>query len=143
LAAVTLPGYRPLRNRSNNWGFDPAEQQNLTFTGMGLDINVHDQWAVESMGRVQDRTVEHLGVADRAISANRRLLLAALDDQQAGRPLPTQRAHGAAGSSGPPAVDTVGPTAQWRDHWLAREQSRRRESPWAPPTTSAAADGAG
>jgi len=24
--------------------------------GMGADINVHDQWAVESMGRIQDRT---------------------------------------------------------------------------------------
>ena len=27
-----------------------------TYTGMGADINVHDQWAVESMGAIQDRT---------------------------------------------------------------------------------------
>ena len=58
LQEVTLPDYRPLRNRRNNWGFDPVEQRDLTYTGMGLDINVHDQWAVESMGAIQDRTVE-------------------------------------------------------------------------------------
>ena len=32
--------------------------------GMGEeDINVHDQWAVESMGAIQDRTREHLGTS--------------------------------------------------------------------------------
>jgi phthalate 4,5-dioxygenase oxygenase subunit len=52
LQGVTLPDYRPVRNRSNDWGFDPLEQRDLTYTGMGLDINVHDQWAVESMGPI-------------------------------------------------------------------------------------------
>ena len=70
LEGVTLPDYRPVRNRSNNWGFDPQEQKELTYTGMGLDINVHDQWAVESMGPIQDRTVERLGVSvDHIMSA--------------------------------------------------------------------------
>ena len=73
---------------SNNWGFDAAEQSDLTYTGMGLDINVHDQWAVESMGRIQDRTVERLGVSDRAVTANRRLLLRAIDAFEAGRATP-------------------------------------------------------
>jgi phthalate 4,5-dioxygenase oxygenase subunit len=36
------------------------------------DINVHDQWAVESMGAIQDRTREHLGTSDKVIMANRR-----------------------------------------------------------------------
>jgi hypothetical protein len=40
---------------------------------MGADINVHDQWAVESMGRIQDRTREHLGQSDKAIVEYRRL----------------------------------------------------------------------
>ncbi len=57
----TLPEYRSKKNRSNNYGYNPEEQQQLTYTGMGLDINVHDQWAVESLGRIQDRTREHLG----------------------------------------------------------------------------------
>ena len=39
-----------------------------TYTGMGEDINVHDQWAVESQGTIQDRTREHLGLTDKASS---------------------------------------------------------------------------
>ena len=55
---------------------------------MGTDINVHDQWACESMGAIQDRTEEHLGTSDKAISAYRRLLRAALDDAgKGGEPL--------------------------------------------------------
>src|SRR5690606_8491240 len=51
-----LPDYAPLKNKRNNYGFNPDEQAKLTYTGMGLDINVHDQWAVESPGPILDRT---------------------------------------------------------------------------------------
>ena len=71
-----LPDYVPRKNKSNDYGFDPHEQEHETFTGMGADINVHDQWACESMGAIQDRTHEHLGQSDKAISAYRRLLRA-------------------------------------------------------------------
>jgi phenylpropionate dioxygenase-like ring-hydroxylating dioxygenase large terminal subunit len=133
LAGVSLPDYRPLRNRANNWGFDPGEQRALTYTGMGLDINVHDQWAVESMGAIQDRTVERLGVSDRAVTANRRLLLRAADAYQAGGPLPARPLDqaAAAGLTGPLAVDTVAPSESWRQHWRMREAARRRSCPWA------------
>ena len=60
-----LPEYRSKKNRSNDYGFDPHEQEHTTYTGMGEDINVHDQWAVESLGRIQDRTKEHLGAPTR------------------------------------------------------------------------------
>ena len=63
---------------------------------MGLDINVHDQWAVESMGRVQDRTHERLGVSDRAVTANRRLLLRAIDAFTDGGRCPARPADEAA-----------------------------------------------
>lgn len=133
LSEVSLPDYRPLRNRANNWGFDPAEQRNLTYTGMGLDINVHDQWAVESMGAVQDRTVERLGSSDRAVTANRRLLLSALDDLDAGNPTPALPLDdvAAAGLRGPRAVDTISPEDGWEEHWRKREHERRASSPWA------------
>lgn len=133
LQGVSLPDYRPLRNRRNNWGFDPAEQRNLTYTGMGLDINVHDQWAVESMGAIQDRTVERLGVSDRAVTANRRLLLKAIDAHGAGAALPAHPADGpqAARLTGPTAIDSVCPTIGWEEHWREREAGRRAESPWA------------
>ncbi|QSB15881.1 aromatic ring-hydroxylating dioxygenase subunit alpha [Natronosporangium hydrolyticum] len=133
---VSLPDYRPLRNRDNNWGFDPSEQRNLTYTGMGLDINVHDQWAVESMGRIQDRTVERLGVSDRAVTANRRLLLRAIDDFVAGKPVPGRPADEPAATelTGPLAIDTVTPTDGWEQAWRHREADRRAGSPWGPAT---------
>ena len=56
LELYELPDYIPRKNKSNDYGFDPHEQEHETFTGMGADINVHDQWACESMGAIQDRT---------------------------------------------------------------------------------------
>ncbi len=53
---VELPSYRSRTGRAERWGFDPQEQATATFTGMGEDINVHDQWAVESPGATFDRT---------------------------------------------------------------------------------------
>jgi phthalate 4,5-dioxygenase len=133
LEGVSLPDYRPLRNRANNWGFDPAEQRDLTYTGMGLDINVHDQWAVESMGRVQDRTTERLGVSDRAVTANRRLLLRAIESFENGGAIPARPADrtGADALTGPLAIDTVAPAADWEATWRRREAERRSASPWA------------
>jgi phenylpropionate dioxygenase-like ring-hydroxylating dioxygenase large terminal subunit len=133
LKEVSLPDYRPRRNRSNGWGYDPAEQRELTYTGMGLDINVHDQWAVESMGRIQDRTTERLGVSDRAVTANRRLLLRAIDACGAGGELPARPVDEASAArlTGPLAVDVVAPSEQWEQTWRAREADRRARSPWA------------
>ena len=56
LATCELPDYKSRFNKSNDYGFDPHEQATETYTGMGMDINVHDQWAVESTGAIQDRT---------------------------------------------------------------------------------------
>ncbi|MCU1528905.1 MAG: kshA 3 [Frondihabitans sp.] len=133
LKEVSLPEFRPTKGRHNNWGFDAAEQKNLTFTGMGLDINVHDQWAVESMGSIQDRTVERLGISDRAVTANRRLLLRAIEQFEAGGPTPGHPIDepGARALRGPIAMDTVAPTGSWQEHWRAREAERRASSPWA------------
>jgi phenylpropionate dioxygenase-like ring-hydroxylating dioxygenase large terminal subunit len=133
LQNVTLPDYRPTRNRDNNWGFDASEQQSLTYTGMGLDINVHDQWAVESMGPIQDRTVERLGVSDRAVTTNRRLLLRAIKAHEAGQPTPGLALDeaGAHELRGPLAVDTVTPADDWQTAWREHEAARRARSPWA------------
>ena len=70
-----MPDYAPIHGRHDHWGFDPEEQRTRTYLGMGEDdINLHDQWAVESMGEIQDRTREHLGTSDKVIMANRRTL---------------------------------------------------------------------
>ncbi|MEE8334454.1 MAG: aromatic ring-hydroxylating dioxygenase subunit alpha [Alphaproteobacteria bacterium] len=121
------PDYRAVRNRENHWGFDPAEQNTGTFTGMGMDINVHDNWAVESPGPIFDRTGEHLGATDKAIIANRRLLAGAIDAVGRGDPAPMMPAT----MQGPLAVDTLCPPEGWESAWRAWERDRRRRSPWA------------
>ena len=79
-----LPDYAPIKNKRNQYGYNPDEQSSLTYTGMGMDINVHDQWAVESPGPIQDRTKEHLGKTDVGISLNRRKLRDAISQLKEG-----------------------------------------------------------
>ncbi len=71
LELYELPDYKSRKNRSNDYGFDPHEQASATYTGMGGDINVHDQWAVESMGAIQDRGQGDRAVSPPAAAANR------------------------------------------------------------------------
>lgn len=134
LKLYTLPDYRPRRNRDNDWGFDPEEQRTRTFTGMGEDINVHDQWAIESQGRIQDRTREHLGTTDRAIIEYRRLLAEAITAKQEGRPLLMQLdAARARAMTGPAVIDGVGPAEGWERYWVEADARRRDAAPWAAP----------
>jgi phthalate 4,5-dioxygenase oxygenase subunit len=99
---------------------------------------VHDQWAVESMGPVQDRTVERLGVSDRAVSANRRLLLRSIEAFASGAATPAHPISEAeaAKMTGPIAMDTIAANDAWQTRWLEREAERRAASPWAGPLTS-------
>jgi phthalate 4,5-dioxygenase len=132
LELYELPDYRPRRNRANNWGFDPDEQRRETFTGMGHDINVHDQWAIESQGRIQDRTREHLGTSDRAIIEYRRLLTEAIDRHKEGTALPARPdAATAASLHGPAVADGVGPADGWERYWQETDDRRRAAAPWA------------
>jgi len=132
LQLYELPDYVPRKNRSNDYGFDPSEQASDTFTGMGLDINVHDQWACESMGSIQDRTKEHLGQSDKAISAYRRLLRQAIDEAKGnGRPLMVLDPASAAKLTGPAAIDGIGPSEGWQAYWRLTDENRRKASNWA------------
>ncbi len=139
LELYELPDYRPRRNRSNDYGFDPHEQASRTYTGMGDDINVHDQWAVESMGAIQDRTREHLGSSDKAIAAYRRLLLRAIDDVAAGRrPLLALPPDPVSHLMGPASIDAVGPVDGWQDYWVEQDRARRAAAPWSAGLTAVA-----
>lgn len=134
LELYSLPDYKPRLNRDNNYGFDAEEQRTQTYTGMGSDINVHDQWAVESLGPIADRTNEHLGASDKAITAYRRQLLQAIDAVDAGGEAPmTFPPPAARNAFGPIAVDTIGPAGGWREHWQAYHRERIERSPWAAP----------
>jgi phenylpropionate dioxygenase-like ring-hydroxylating dioxygenase large terminal subunit len=132
LELYKLPDYKPRINRSNDYGFNPAEQQSRTYSGMGFDINVHDQWAVESQGRLHDRTREYLASSDKAIVAYRRLLLRAIEQAERGeRPLMVLNAAEAQRMSGPAAVDGIGPSEAWQTYWRKNDRRRRQGSAWA------------
>jgi hypothetical protein len=131
LALYQLPDYIPNKNKSNDYGFDPHEQEHETFTGMGADINVHDQWACESMGSIQDRTSEHLGTSDKAISAYRgcygrrssRLAKARSRSWSLSRRRPQA-------SQAPAAIDGIGPADDWQGYWQKTEVSKRQAASW-------------
>src|SRR5215475_11772242 len=131
LELYELPDYVPRKNKSNDYGFDAHEQEHETFTGMGTDINVHDQWACESMGAIQDRTTEHLGSSDKAISAYRKLLREAIEKSGKGEtPIMVLDPKQAASITGPAAIDGIGPADDWRGYWQKSESSKRQAASW-------------
>ncbi|MDF3032149.1 MAG: ring-hydroxylating oxygenase subunit alpha [Moraxellaceae bacterium] len=125
LKTYPAPDYKPVFSRSNSWGFNAEEQKKQTFTGMGFDINIHDQWACESQGPIQDRTRENLGSTDKGIVLYRRLLLDAIRKNEAGELQVNTDA------SGPPAIDGIGPTDGIDDYWREADQKRRQQAKWA------------
>jgi phenylpropionate dioxygenase-like ring-hydroxylating dioxygenase large terminal subunit len=133
LELYELPDYISRRNRSNNYGYDVNEQLSETYTGMGHDINVHDQWAIESQGRIQDRTREHLGTSDKGIVTYRRMLVKAIESTLKGGDAPLLIDASQAGEfSGPPSIDGiekagVDPVTYWKE----ADIERRRGSDWA------------
>jgi nitrite reductase/ring-hydroxylating ferredoxin subunit len=132
IATYPPPDYKPVRNRANEYGFDTAEQRGQTYTGMGFDINVHDQWACESQGRIHDRTREYLGTSDRIIVAYRRLLLKEIERVAGGeRPLMALAAEAAERVRGPVTIDGMGPTRGWQAYWREYDRARRADSTWA------------
>lgn len=132
LAHITLPGYVPKNGRHNNWNFNADEQSSRTYLGMGEeDINLHDQWAVESMGAIQDRTREHLGTSDKVIMAYRRTLLKAIETVQAGGTPPmVLNIEQAAVLAGPDTIDCIAPAQDWQAFWQHAAAAKRAAAPW-------------
>lgn len=133
LELYELPNYTSRKNKRNNYGYSVKEQASETYTGMGMDINVHDQWAVESQGPIQDRTREHLGTTDKGIIAYRKLLVKAIEDNLAGKQeLPMViNAEQAKTFSGPPSIDGIAAVANVPTYCEDADLKRRQGSDWA------------
>lgn len=127
----TVPDYAPRKNAENNYNYDPREQKFETYTGMGLDINVHDQWAVEGMGPIQDRTQEHLGRSDVAIIRYRRMLRQAIADLRSHKldQLP-MKDYATGEIKGPLSNDAITKTSNWEKASQAADFDRRKLCPW-------------
>jgi phenylpropionate dioxygenase-like ring-hydroxylating dioxygenase large terminal subunit len=80
--------HRKVRNLNNDYLQDRAEQKRETFTGMGKIFLVHDSCATESMGRIYDRSKEHLGKSDGTVIAVRKFLLQSVKDFEKGKEPP-------------------------------------------------------
>jgi phthalate 4,5-dioxygenase oxygenase subunit len=135
LAHMTLPDYVPIHGRHDHWNFNPDEQRTRTYLGMGEeDINLHDQWAVESMGPIADRTREHLGTSDKVIMAHRRQLLKAIATVQAGGTPPLAGLDAAAAAlQGPDTMDCIAPAADWQAFWQRAAAAKRAGAAWLNP----------
>jgi len=77
--------YRLTRTAANRYLQDRASMKAQTFTGMGTNFQVHDAFATESQGPVQNRTEENPVASDKAILAARKLILNAIKDVREGR----------------------------------------------------------
>jgi hypothetical protein len=75
--------FRSNANRGNDYGLDRAVQRSESYTGID-GINVQDRAIQESMGRIVDRSKEHLGPADKAIIQARKLLREAMAAVESG-----------------------------------------------------------
>jgi phenylpropionate dioxygenase-like ring-hydroxylating dioxygenase large terminal subunit len=75
--------FRSKANRSNNYLLDRTVQRTETFSGID-GINAQDRALQESMGKIVDRSKEHLGPADKAIIQARKLLREAVRSVAAG-----------------------------------------------------------
>jgi phenylpropionate dioxygenase-like ring-hydroxylating dioxygenase large terminal subunit len=78
-------GYHSPRNAQNRYLQDRQEMKATTFAGVGRNFYDQDLMAVETQGRIMDRSREHLGTTDRPIILMRRQLLKAVEDVRQGR----------------------------------------------------------
>lgn len=81
--------YGKVRNARNHYLQDRERQRTASFSGiLGVSVAEQDSCATESMGRVFDRTKEHLGVGDKTVIAVRRFLLKAIRAVEEGKEPP-------------------------------------------------------
>ena len=94
------PDYMPYRTLANRYLQDRESMKTTTFTGMGTLFMVHDAFASETQGPIQDRSRENLGTGDVIIAGVRRLLRQAIEDVANGK-LPPNCTRGAADKTYP------------------------------------------
>ncbi len=104
--------FRSKANRANDYGLDRNVQKIETFSGID-GINAQDRALQESMGKIVDRSKEHLGPADKAIIQARKLLRQAVKTVEAG--------------STPDGVNTSYYTLRANEQVLPRAADWRRE----------------
>jgi hypothetical protein len=76
---------QPIRTAQNRYLQDREEMKTRTFSGVGNSFQDQDRMAVESQGPIYDRTYEHLGVADKPMIEQRKIIFRGIEDVREGR----------------------------------------------------------
>jgi phthalate 4,5-dioxygenase oxygenase subunit len=106
-----IDGWHDVRNSSNDYLVDRELQKKTNFTGIPYG-RTQDEAMTDSMGRIVDRTKEHLGTSDTAIiHARRQLLRMARELQEGIEPSVAQHAE----AFNVRAIDVVNTTADFKE----------------------------
>lgn len=113
------PDRRLVRNPANRYLQDRESMKTWNFSGIGTNNLPQDGAMVQSPGPVQDRTEEHTGTTDKAIIANRKLLVQAIRRVQEGaEPLHVIRDPGQEEARKIVVISEIIPGAEdWRSYW--------------------------
>ena len=114
LKTYPAPDYKPIYSSSTTPGAStPRSSSSKTFTGMGFDINIHDQFACESQGAIPTAPRRTSAPPTRASCST-----AGCWWTRSARTRPARSCRGARRAStaitGPPAIDGIGPTDRHR-----------------------------
>ena len=123
-------GYMPVRNKANRYMQDRKSMKSESYSGIGVNFQMHDVFATEGLGAVQDRTKEHLVASDTPIVVSRKILMNAIKDVQEGREPPgvvrdpgKNRFPGVIGTAG-----YVPDTMDWKEHLKALETKKSHKT---------------
>ena len=106
-----IDGWHDVRHSGNNYLLDRELQKKTNYTGIPFG-RTQDEAMTDSMGRIVDRTKEHLGTSDTAIIAGRRQLLRLARELQEGiEPAVVQNPS----AFNVRAIDVVNTTADFAD----------------------------
>jgi phthalate 4,5-dioxygenase oxygenase subunit len=124
------PDRKHVRNKSNRYLQDREEMKTKTFSGLGMNFSVHDAFAWESQGLIQDRTREHLGYSDKAVAGSRQLLLKAIKKVQ-GNEDPPHLVREEKANNFPELLvisEVLPKTVDWKEHLRLKEEDLKQSA---------------
>jgi hypothetical protein len=80
--------YRSKLTQANRYNQNRATMRTQTYSGTGMNFQLHDLLITESAGAVQDRNREHLVASDAPLVASRKIMLKAIQDVKQGKEPP-------------------------------------------------------